>query len=505
MPAGAAPGQADNKQQVASTTERKAPMEPHLALFPAGRESSAARFPGRARRNHVAIELDRECNPARPGARAKSYRMSAMDGGHCHKILKISAPVLLAVLASVFFARVAVPSAEQLSSGYLSYYVAAQALRSGEPGKRLYDDHWFAQRALRLSNGRITDIYLANPPTVAVAWLPFSYLSVHGARKAWVAISVAFLGISFWLIAVELAWTAAPWLLTGMCAIFLLGAPTREQFHTGQMYALILLLHVIGWRAYVRQRYSTTGLAVGLAMALKISGWPICLLMVGQRRWSALGWAAGTAAAVALLTLPWVGVEAWRALLLQAIPRTLRWGAATLTAYQDTTGFWQHLFRYDTALNPHPLIDAPVIATLLTLATTAGACYALLKSRRAAGITFAAAVALTELLSPAAEQYHYVVLLLPLAVLCQAAWARRSVALGAIALVATYLITGPIDYKTVHPAWEILRNYPRLAGGWILFVTLLMPQRAEPAPDTDAARTQTRTEPMSTAREPSVS
>jgi glycosyl transferase family 87 len=419
--------------------------------------------------------------------------------------LKILAPALLAIFALVFLTRVAVPSAEQLSSGYLSYYVAAQTLRSGEPGKRLYDDHWFAQHAMRLSDGRITDIYLANPPTVAVAWLPFSYLSVHDARKVWIAISVAFLGISFWLIAVQLTWTGTPWLLTGMCAIFLLGAPTREQFHTGQMYALILLLHVIGWRAYIRQRYSTTGLALGLAIVLKISGWPVGLLVIGRRRWSALWWAAGTAAAVALLTLPWVGVEAWRALLLEAIPRTLRWGTATLTAYQDTTGFWQHLFRYDAALNPHPLADAPVIATLLTLATAAGACYALLKSRRTGAVTFAAAVALTELLSPAAEQYHYVVLLLPLAVLCQAAWARRSMTLGAIALVATYLITGPIDYKSAHPTWDILHNYPRLLGGWILFVALLMPQRAEPAPGADAAWTQAHTEPMPAAREPSVS
>ena len=430
--------------------------------------------------------------------------MRAMDGGHGHKILKILAPVLLAILVSVFFVRVAVPSAEQLSDGYLSYYVAAQALRSGEPGKRLYDDHWFAARAVKLSNGKITDIYLANPPTIAVAWLPFSYLSVHEARKVWIAISVACLGISFWLIAAQLTWAGTPWLLTGMCAIFLLGAPTREQFHTGQMYALILLLHVIGWRAYIRQRHSTTGIALGLAMVLKISGWPIGLLMIARRRWSVFWWAAGTAAAVALLTLPWVGVEAWRVLLLEAIPRTLRWRAATLTAYQDTAGFWQHLFRYDAALNPHPLTDAPVIATLLTLATTVGACYALLKSRRTAAITFAAAVALTELLSPAAEQYHYVVLLLPLAVLCQDAWARRSITLGAVALAAAYLMTGPIDYKSVHSTWDILHNYPRLMGGWILFVTLLIPQRAEPALSAEAAWAQTHTEPMSTARKAPV-
>jgi hypothetical protein len=414
------------------------------------------------------------------GPRRNLYRMRAMRGGLGHQILKISAPILLAILVLVFMLRVAVPSAKQLSAGYLSYYVAAQTLRSGEPGKRLYDDQWFAGRVVQLSHGEITDIYLANPPTVAVAWLPLSYLSVHAARWVWIATSVTCLGVSFWLIAAELNWTAAPWLLTGMGAIFLLGAPTREQFHNGQMYVLILLLHVIGWRAYIRQRHSTTGLALGLAMVLKISGWPIGLLMIGRRRWSAVWWAAGTAAAAALLTLPWVGFEAWRTLVQEVIPRTLRRGAATITAYQDTASFWQHLLRYDAAFNPQPLADVPLVATLLTLATIAGACYALLKSHRAAGTTFAAAVALTELLSPAAEQYHYVVLLLPLAVLFQDAWVRRSTSLGAIALVATYLMAGPMAYKSVHPTWDILHNYPRLLGGWILFVMLLIPRRDDP-------------------------
>ena len=404
-----------------------------------------------------------------------------MHAGYGHRILKISTAALLAIVVLVFILRVAVPSAQQLSHGYLSYYVAAQTLRSGEPGSRLYDDRSFAEHAMQLSHGTITDIYLANPPTVAVAWLPLSYLSVREARKVWIATSVACLGISIWLIATQLTLPGTPWLLTAMCAVFMLGAPTREQIHTGQMYALVLLLHVIGWRAYTRQRHLTTGLALALAMVLKISGWPIGLLMIGRRRWSALCWAGATAAAAGLLTLPWVGVEAWKTFLLEAVPLTLHRGAASLTAYQDTTGFWQHLFRYDAALNPHPLTNAPDIATLLTIITIAGACYALLKSRCAAGNAFAAAVALTELASPVAEQYHYVVLLLPLAVLGQTAWARRSMTWGAVVLVATFLMIGPIDYKSAHPNWDVLENYPRLIGGWILFVALLIPQRAEPS------------------------
>jgi hypothetical protein len=87
-------------------------------------------------------------------------------------------------------------------------------------------------------------------------------------------------------------------------------------------------------------------------------------------------------------------------------------------------------------------------------------------------------VALIELLSPAAEQYHYTVLLLPLAILWRDAWLHRSkFALGAAA-VATFLIGWPIHYKSPHPTWAFLLSYPRLFGGWILFAALLMTWRS---------------------------
>jgi Glycosyltransferase family 87 len=401
----------------------------------------------------------------------------AMRAGHGHFLRKAVAPLLLVLIVSTFICRIAVPAAGTLSHGFLSYYVAAQTIRSGEPATRLYDDRWFAERVMRASNGKITDIYLANPPTLAVAWLPFSYLPVTTARKVWIAISIACLAISFWLIAMELSWSRNWWALVGMSAVFLLGAPTREQIYFGQMYALLLLLHVIAWRSYVRHRDPAIGVALGLAMALKFSGWPIGLLLLVQRRWSAVLWAGATAGAAALVALPWVGADVWRLLLLEVIPQALGRPAATLTAYQDTTGFWQHLFRYVASLNPNPVLNAPALATFLTMATTVGACYALLRSRRAPGITFAAAVALTELLSPAAEQYHYVVLLLPLTVLWHEAWSRRNRTLGLVALAATILVTGPIDYKSSHAAWDILQNYPRLIGGWIVFTALLVPRR----------------------------
>jgi hypothetical protein len=394
----------------------------------------------------------------------------------------LSAYTLVTLLALVFLLHTVVPASGRLTDGFMAYFVAAQTVREGEPGTRLYDDQWFAAHVVSESGGTVTDIYLANPPALAVAWVPFAFLSAHAARRIWIAFSVLCLLVSAWQVAGELSWSRQPWAIAGLSALFTLPSPTREQFGLGQMYACLLLLHVVGWRAYLKHRDARAGIALGVAMVLKVSGWPVCLLMFAQRRWIAVRWVIATAFAISLLSVPWVGIAAWRTFLVGEIPRTLRWGAATLTAYQDTTGFWQHLFRYVPKLNPAPVFDAPLLATALTLASTLAACLILIAGMRSTSLKFVAAVALSELLSPVAEQYHYIILLLPLAVLWHTAYESRDRMLGVCTLAATLLIAVPINYKAAHPMWALLHNYPRLLGGWLAFIALYLADRAVRSP-----------------------
>jgi hypothetical protein len=389
----------------------------------------------------------------------------------------ISAYTLLVLVVLVFLWHTVIPASGKLTAGFMAYFVAAQTVQKGEPGTRLYDEKWFAARVMAESRGTVTDIYLANPPALAVAWLPFAFLRVDAARQVWIAVSVLCLAGSMWLVACELGWSRHPWALAGLSALFTLPAPTREQFSFGQMYACLLLLHVIAWRAYLRRRDARAGISLGAAMTLKISGWPVCLLMLAQRRWLAVRWLIVTAAAGTLLSLPWVGIAAWRTFLVEEIPHTLRRGVAALTAYQDTASFWQHLFRYVPQFNPTPVLDAPLLATALTLATTIAASLLLIARMQSTSLTFVAAVALSELLGPAAEQYHYILLLLPLAVLWHTAYESRDRVLGVCALAATLLIAVPINYKAAHPMWSLLYNYPRLIGGWIAFSGLYLADR----------------------------
>jgi hypothetical protein len=384
---------------------------------------------------------------------------------------------LLAAVIALFLVRTVIPASGMISSGYLACYVGGQMVKNREPGDHLYDEKLFLGRSEQVSGGQARDVYSPDPPPLAIVCLPLAYLTLLDARHVWIWLNVLFLGLSIALIATQFSRPPQLLTITLLTALFTLAAPTRDQFFLGQLYALLLLLHVIGWRAYIGRRDALAGTALGLAMVLKVSGWPIGLLMIAQRRWAAVGWAVIAALGISIITLPWVGIDAWRAEILSGIPKVLGSPAATLTAYQDTAGFWQHWFRFDAQLNPNPIIDAPWLATILTLATTVIACIALVMRKRPTYASFAAAVALVELLSPAAEQYHYTVLLLPLAILWRDAWLERSRFALSAAAVATFLIGWPIHYKSSHPAWAFLLSYPRLLGGWILFAALLMTWR----------------------------
>jgi hypothetical protein len=123
-----------------------------------------------------------------------------------------------------------------LTHGFLTYYVAGQALRDGAPGKRLYDNEWFAARMMEVSHGTVTDVNI-NPPTLAVAWVPVAYLSAEDSLRLWIVLSVLCLALSLWLIAVELGWSRRLWAIVAMSTLLTLAAPTREQIALGQMYA----------------------------------------------------------------------------------------------------------------------------------------------------------------------------------------------------------------------------------------------------------------------------
>ena len=198
------------------------------------------------------------------------------------------AAVLLTALVAFFLVHTVLPAASRLSNGFLAYYVGALIIKNGEPAANLYDDERFSGRVKQVSGGQITGHFPRESADHCRRVGPIGLFDgrtgpqvMDGMQRALPCNcdcdhDTAARGIC------RLAATR------GLAALFTLAAPAREQFLLGQMYALLLLLHTIGWRAYARKQDALAGAALGLALALKLSGWPIGLLFIARRRWTAV-------------------------------------------------------------------------------------------------------------------------------------------------------------------------------------------------------------------------
>jgi hypothetical protein len=249
--------------------------------------------------------------------------------------------------------------------------------------------------------------------------------------------------------------------------------PVLSNLDLGQAYIAMLALEVVAWQGYRRNRPAALGLALGSMLALKAAGVFFLLLLVAERRWRALAWTAGTCAAAALASLPWAGLAAWRA-FAAVLPGAGTAPETTITAYQTLPGLIRHLTVPDARWNPAPLLHAPHLGTwVATVAVVLAAGLLVALARRTTvdpAPRFAAFAAASIILMPLSLDYHYVLALLPVALLAENE-RRPSRRLAWLALaLAVLLICANLPYRSPRlapGAWAFLA-YPKLYGGMLL-------------------------------------
>lgn len=360
--------------------------------------------------------------------------------------------------------------AARLSNGFAGHYTASRLLLEGAPPSRFYDDGWFVAQ-VQLHAGPVYDLYYPNPPTASLLMLPVAGLDYAGARAAWTAASLAFLvGVLWWLIRrLDLRGSWAP----ALAVLALLFQPLNEQLLQGQVYLAMLGLLVVAWYGYRRVMPAPAGIALGLMLGLKLVGPYLWLLLLAERRIRTLAWGAGSVALLALVSLPWVGVSAWR-VYFGLLPAIADQPDLAVTAYQTQAGFLSRMLVYDPRWNPSPLLPVEGVAPLLAVAIfTAVVGSTLYATRWAQGsdLTFAMLVLANVIVGPLALDYQYTLALLPVALLLgwmrgQHGWRPWLVFALGVALIAADL-----PYRSPRlsaGAWALLA-YPKLYGAWLLW------------------------------------
>jgi hypothetical protein len=356
------------------------------------------------------------------------------------------------------------PALLETSNDFANYYAPARALADGRRLDRLYERDALQREVERAGLSGIGS-FVPHPPANALLLAPLARLEPLPAKAAWTLL-------------LALAYAATWPVLRALCglppleAALVMLVPTASLANAlayGQPYPLLLLLLSASLLGVARGRALVGGLALAPVLLLKLYAAPHALFLLLSGRWrAALGLLAGASAMLAL-SLGVLGAPLHLAYLREVLPASLRgeiqdpysplWGSVSSLSHR--------LFQFEPDLNPRPASDAPMLvapvaraleALLLLLALVArppGEPASALR-RHWAALTLAALAA-----SPLLQSYHYLLLVLPVALLLgeqPPPLARWSL----LALLAFATSPLPHYFTRFAAGWANLLAYPRL-------------------------------------------
>jgi len=135
----------------------------------------------------------------------------------------------------------------------------------------------------------------AYPPLLGFLAVPFHAIGAHAATVAWTICALAAIALALWWLGVR------DWRCYALTAVFEF---TRSAVDLGTVAPLLLLAVAAAWRW--RDRIVAPGVALGVAIAVKLFVWPLVLWLVLTRRLAAA--TAALAGTVLLVLLPWAAI-----------------------------------------------------------------------------------------------------------------------------------------------------------------------------------------------------
>ena len=367
------------------------------------------------------------------------------------------------MIAAMILAIFTVVSSGSMTHGFVSYYTASRLLVSGELGPLAYDDQWFGEKVKEQTASNVREIFIPNPPTMAIMALPLVGLDAGRARAVWLIASLlVFIGGIAALVnyrALRNRDVTIPLLL-----LMMLSPAVFTNLRIGQGYLIVSALFTATVLLLIKERDRAAGICLGLLLALKTSGVAIVFLLIAKRRWIALAAAGITALILAAAITPFIDASMWAIYPSQVNAYVAR-PASSVTAYQTTLSLARRLCVADPQWNPSPaaacapiafIVPAILIgcATILTIVLA-------MRSRRvepwvASGTTLAV------LSLPAVAEPHFVLMAIPLALL-------RLQLLELVVIAALLLVPLEFTAERFTAGWAVLLAYPRLYAAWLLW------------------------------------
>ena len=382
----------------------------------------------------------------------------------------------VALLALRLILMYLVPGWNNIASDFPNYYTAAWIVSEGRPTLDLYDPVSFDRERRRSGISGETALFNYFTPFSALTMLPVARFDPITAKRIWIVLSLASLGLAVTLT----SRMSGLGLLPSAAVALVAGDALGNNLTFGQFYLVLtaLLVLTLAWNDRWPQ---ASGVALALGVVTKV--FPLFLLgyFAWTRRWKVTLWTVvfvTLATAIGLFALGWVP---HRVYLEEVLERVMR--GEIQDPYHVRWNTWHALMRRafvgDPVLNPVPIADVPALYFFLRFVFTSGVTlFTFSRIRRVADgnrlLEYGVLVAMISLITPSQASYHYV-LLFPAIVAAVAAVRSLSVRLGIVALYALICSNYMGATSTFDRGPSMLLAFPRaylMLVMWGLFLVL---------------------------------
>jgi hypothetical protein len=372
--------------------------------------------------------------------------------------------LLLAGLVAHLILKGVVPAMTAIDSDFAGYFVSAKVVSERQDVSRLYDDLWFREQIHRYgaeSPGNVGK-FAPFPPPTALLLLPLTSYEPLTALRVMTVVSVLCLFGSVGLLSAMLGWR----LVDSALFVLFVGDGLLSGLRFGQPYIVIAMFCLLGYYLYRRHRPWAAGICIGVFIPVKYYPVVILAALALHRQWKVVLGGVVAIAGVALLSVSILGWKIHQIFLSSVFSKhligrlSLRDEAPPFSAvYQSFDTLFNRLFILDPALNPHPLVAAPSLATLAIVITKAVlvvlAVMVLVKLLRhppanSVAPTVGIIGLLVMLIAPATATYTCVLLLLPVALLVDFFLSSGAVA-PACFVLAAYAFMGFLPSGHLYP------------------------------------------------------
>ena len=301
-----------------------------------------------------------------------------------------------------------------------------------------------------------------HPPPVIFVGMPFTRFDLNRAVLLWLLFELICVAVSSALILKAVAGRVSVVSVVALFIVLIAWYPFARELFWGQLMIPTLALTTGAWLALRSGKDKAGGTLLGIALTLKLYGWPIILFLLITRRWRAVFSAALVFLFLNLAAALVIGFG-------EVINYYVVVGPAVSKVYRATEGnfsLWSIGPRvFDaTADNWYqPLIHIPALAMFVSLVIVAGALVLALKGAlrsRSFDSAFCALTSISVVVNPIAWT-HYLVLTAP-ALCLVASWIMQGKVLRKNMLVAGVVLVAALLIEHTLPA--IVALSPRVSG-----------------------------------------